>query len=132
MVKHSCNFSYMLVLSNGHTLLDEAWVLIETFEQLHCLLTIFQDFVLPVIIDLDVKYKTRFSRNFPFRYRVLDLSSGLEDIGAIKWNFILYIFIWRLLVVLCMIKSIKSIEKVWVSYYNKFTSRSFYSTFFFC
>ncbi|XP_053402870.1 sodium- and chloride-dependent glycine transporter 2-like [Mercenaria mercenaria] len=47
-----------------------------------------------------------------WQYKVLQLSSGLGDFDGILWNFVLYIFIWRLLVSLCMIKSIKSIEKV--------------------
>ncbi|XP_060567632.1 sodium- and chloride-dependent glycine transporter 1-like [Ruditapes philippinarum] len=47
-----------------------------------------------------------------WQYKVLQLSSGLGDFDGIIWDFILYIFIWRLLVTLCMVKSIKSIEKV--------------------
>nr|WLN44346.1 AAT7 [Sinonovacula rivularis] len=47
-----------------------------------------------------------------WQFEVLKLSPGIEDLGGIMWHFVLYIFIWRLLVTLCQIKSIKSIEKV--------------------
>ncbi|XP_052817214.1 sodium- and chloride-dependent glycine transporter 2-like isoform X2 [Mya arenaria] len=47
-----------------------------------------------------------------WQYEVLQLSPGLGHMDGMLWNFVLYVFIWRFLVTLCMLKSIKSIEKV--------------------
>ncbi|KAH3775173.1 creatine transporter-like [Dreissena polymorpha] len=47
-----------------------------------------------------------------WQYNVLQLSPGLGHIDGILWNFVLYVFIWRTLVAICMVKGIKSIEKV--------------------
>lgn len=47
-----------------------------------------------------------------WQFKVLQLSPGLGHFDGILWNLVLYIFIWRLCVALCMVKSIKSIEKI--------------------
>lgn len=47
-----------------------------------------------------------------WQFKVLQLSPGLGQFNGILWNLVLYVFLWRLLVALCMVKSIKSIEKV--------------------
>lgn len=57
---------------------------------------------------------------FFFRYKVLQLSPGLGQLDGVLWNLVLFVFIWRLIVSLCMVKSIKSIEKVnsWIYLVN--------------
>ncbi|KAL4223341.1 hypothetical protein ACF0H5_016812 [Mactra antiquata] len=47
-----------------------------------------------------------------WQYKILQLSSGIDDLTPIIWKYFLYMFIYRLIILLGSIKSIKSIEKV--------------------
>ena len=45
-------------------------------------------------------------------YKVHDISSGIDDIGSFNWTYVLYIVVLRFLIVLSLVKNIKSLEKV--------------------
>ncbi|XP_033754401.1 sodium-dependent dopamine transporter-like [Pecten maximus] len=47
-----------------------------------------------------------------WQHHVLDLSSGIEDVGPINWKYVLYLLITHVLVYLSLVKSVKSFGKV--------------------
>jgi len=49
---------------------------------------------------------------FFYRYRVLELSSGMSDLGSLQWRHVGSMAIIRIVICLGLIRSIKSIEKV--------------------
>jgi len=51
----------------------------------------------------------------PFRHQVLQLSSGIEDLGGIRWELLGFLAAAWLFVFLCLIRGIKSSGKVRVS-----------------
>lgn len=55
------------------------------------------------------------------RYKILQLSSGIGDLTPLIWRYVLYTFIFRLVILLGSIKSIKSIEKVSFLYTFQFS-----------
>ena len=47
-----------------------------------------------------------------FRYRVLELSSGISDLSPLQWRHIVTLIVIRIVILFGLVKSIKSIEKV--------------------
>lgn len=47
-----------------------------------------------------------------FRHKVLELSSGIDEIGEFRWTICIYSLVYRILVIVVVIKSVKSIGKV--------------------
>ena len=45
-------------------------------------------------------------------YKVHGISSGIDDIGIFNWTYDLYVAVLRGLIVLSLVKNIKSLEKV--------------------
>ena len=45
-------------------------------------------------------------------HKVHDISSGIDDIGSFNWTCVLYVVVLRGLIVLSLVKNIKSLEKV--------------------
>lgn len=50
--------------------------------------------------------------SFAFRFRVLGLSSGIEEVGTIKWDMALCLVLAWIVVFLCIMKGIKTSGKV--------------------
>lgn len=44
--------------------------------------------------------------------KVLDLSPGISDVGAVSWTYFSYQLVLRLMIILSLIKHVKSLEKV--------------------
>ena len=53
-----------------------------------------------------------FKEFFLARYNVLQLSSGIEELGEIRWELVLCLFVAWLAVFACISKGIKTIGKV--------------------
>ena len=47
-----------------------------------------------------------------FRYKVLDISDGLHDLGIIKWDILVCFIVMWIVVYLCIIRGVKTSGKV--------------------
>jgi len=47
-----------------------------------------------------------------FSYKILDISSGIDDIGHLNWKYLLYLLACHVIIWLSLVKSVQSIGKV--------------------
>ena len=50
------------------------------------------------------------------RNNVLEMSTGIHDMGGVRWQLLLCLFIGWVFVFLCLIKGVKTSGKVWMSF----------------